>query len=171
MRIESWVGVTIVVSLLFTGVASADEQHGFQLPANIGLLHDIRLAIQFIYERSPSFRAQLVRIAEARNLRVTIQIDPSIPHRCRAFTIVRKRGHRIRAEVHLPPSSDHAELLAHELEHIIEQIEGIDLRSMARVRNSGVYQMELAAFETDRAQEAGRTVRTETRRSPAPSAD
>jgi hypothetical protein len=73
--------------------------------------------------------------------------------------------------VHLPPSSDHAELIAHELEHIIEQIEGIDLRSMARVRNSGVYQMELAAFETDRAQEAGRTVRTETRRSPAPSAD
>ena len=30
--------------------------------------------------------------------------------------------------LHLPPSSDHAELLGHEFEHLLEQIEGLDLR-------------------------------------------
>jgi hypothetical protein len=177
MRIESWVrawvGVTAVLSLLFAGVIAAEaQQYGrFQLPANVTLLHDIELAIQFIYDRSPSFRDQLTRIAEADHLRVTVQIDPSIPSRCRAFTIIQRRGQKIRAEIHLPPSSDHAELLAHELEHILEQIEGLDLKSLARVRNSGVHEQDYAVFETDRAQAAGRIVKAETRRRGAPAAD
>lgn len=173
MRIESWVGVTAVLSLLFAGVIAAEEpQYGrFQLPANVKLLHDIELAIQFIYDRSASFREQIARIAKADNLRVTVRIDPSIPGRCRAFTIIQRRGQKIRAEVHLPPSSDHAELLAHEFEHILEQIEGLDLQSLARVKNSGVHEQDYAVFETDRAQAAGRVVKSETRRGGAPAAD
>ena len=173
MRIESWAGVTAVLSLLFGGVITAEEQcRRFQLPANIELLHDIELAIHTIYDRSPAFREQCARIADASNLRVTVQIDPSIPGRCRAFTIVQRRGHKIRAEIHLPPSSDHAELLAHEFEHILEQIEGLDLRSLARVKDSGVYQLGYAVFETERAQAAGRVVAAEAGRwSRAPAAD
>ena len=173
MRIESWVGVTAVLSLLFGGVFAAEQQQcgRFQLPANVKLLHDIELAIQLIYERSPSFRAQFARVAEAGNLRVTVQIDPSIPGRCRAFTVLQRRGQWIRAEIHLPPSSDHAELLAHEFEHVLEQIEGLDLQSLARVKDSGVYELKYAVFETDRAQEAGRVVKSETRRGGAPAAD
>ena len=134
-------------------------------------MHDIESAIQFIYEGSPSFRAQFARIGEANNLRVTVRIDPSIPGRCRAFTIIQRRGRNIRAEIHLPPSSDHAELLAHEFEHILEQIEGLDLRSLARAKESGVHELDDAAFETDRAQTAGRIVKAETRRGSAPAAD
>jgi hypothetical protein len=174
MRIESWVGVTAVLSLLYGGVVAAERQQDgrFQLPPNVRLLHDIELAIQFIYDKSPSFRAQLARIAEANNLRVTVQIDPSIPGRCRAFTIVQRRGQKIRAEIHLPPSSDHAELLAHEFEHVLEQIEGVDLRRLARVKDSGVHELEDLVFETDRAQAAGRIVKAETtRRSVVPAAD
>ena len=173
MRIESWVGVMVVLSVLFGCVLDAEQQQPrvFEIPANVRLLHDIELAIQFIYDRSPSFRTQLARIAEAGRLRVTIQIDPLIPSRCRAFTRLQRRGQRIRAEIHLPPSSDHAELLAHEFEHILEQIEGVDLRSQARVRGSGVSEVEYAVFETDRAQKAGRTVRAETRRNTSPAAD
>ena len=173
MRIESWVGVTAMLSLLVGGVVFAEQQQcgRFQLPANVQLLHDIELAIQFIYDRSPSFRAQFARIAEANNLRVTVRIDPSIPGRCRAFTRIQRRGPKIRAEIHLPPSSDHAELLAHEFEHILEQIEGLDLRSLARIKDSGVHESEYAVFETDRAQAAGRIVRAETRRSGARAAD
>ena len=173
MRIESWVGVTAVLSLLFAGMIAAEEQQygRFQLPANVQLLHDIELAIQFIYDRSPSFRGQVARIAEADNLRVTVRIDPSIPGRCRAFTMIQRRGQKIRAEVHLPPSSDHAELLAHEFEHILEQIEGLDLQGLARIKNSGVHEQDYAVFETDRAQEAGRIVKSETRRGSGPAAD
>ncbi len=37
MRIESWVGVTAMLSLLFGGVVSAEQQQcgRFQLPANV----------------------------------------------------------------------------------------------------------------------------------------
>jgi hypothetical protein len=173
MRIESWVGVAALLLVLAGGVVASEEQHccWFQLPANVQLLHDIELAVQFIYDRSPSFRAQLARIAEANNLRVTVRIDPSIPSRCRAFTIIQRRGQHIRAEIHLPPSSDHAELLAHEFEHVLEQIEGLDLQKLARVKNSGVHEQDNAVFETDRAQAAGRIVKAETRRSRAPAAD
>ena len=173
MRNESWVGATMIVSMLFGGTIGADEQQWrpFEVPGNVRLLHDIELAIRFIYDRSPLFRSQLARIADAPHVRVTIQIDPSIPSRCRAFTMVQRRGHRIRAEVHLPPSSDHAELLAHELEHVLEQIEGLDLRRLAGVGGSGVYSVEYAVFETDRAQAAGRAVREESRRKISPHAD
>ncbi len=173
MRIESRAGVTAVLLLMVGGAMAAESQQCRRsvLPANVQLLHSIEQAIQFIHDRSPIFRAQCARIAEAENLRVTVRIDPSIPNRCRAFTIVQRRGHQIRAEVHLPPSTDHAELLAHEFEHILEQIDGLDLRRLARVKRSGVYQLEYAVFETDRAQMAGRLVRAETRRSRAPAAD
>ena len=173
MKMESRVGVTTVLLMMFGGAIAAEPQQcrPFQLPANVQLLHDIEDAIQFIYDRSSSFRAQCARIAEADNLRVTVQIDPSIPGRCRAYTVVQRQGHQIRADVHLPPSSDHAELLAHEFEHVLEQIEGLDLRRLARVKESGVHETQYAVFETDRAQTAGRIVRAETRQSSVPSAD
>jgi len=165
MRIGSWAGVTAVLALLFGGVISAHEEcRQFQLPANIQLLHDIELAIHSIYDRSPSFREQCARIAAADNLRVTVQINPSIPGRCRAFTRVKRHGQKIRAEIHLPPSSDHAELLAHEFEHVLEQIEGLNLQRLARAKDSGVYQLDYAVFETERAQEAGRAVAAQARR-------
>ena len=155
------------------GVVFAEQQQcgRFQLPANVQLLHDIELAIQFIYDRSPSFRAQFARIAETLQSachRADRPLNPGPLPRVHAHTAA---WPEIRAEIHLPPSSDHAELLAHEFEHILEQIEGLDLRSLARVKDSGVYESEYAVFETDRAQTAGRIVRAETRRSGARAAD
>ena len=172
MRIESWVGVTAALSLLCGGVVAAGQQQccPFSTPANVKLLHDIERAIQFIYEGSPSSAPNSPH-RRGEHLRVTVRIDPSIPSRCRAFTIIQRRGQNIRAEIHLPPSSDHAELLAHEFEHVLEQIEGLDLRSLARVKDSGVDESDDAVFETDRAQAAGRIVKAETRRSGAPAAD
>ena len=54
-------------------------------------------------------------------------------------------------------ATDHAELLAHEFEHVLEQIEGLDLRRMARERIRRLRDA-YAVFETDRAQAAGRIV-------------
>ena len=172
MRVESWVGVMAMLLAIFGSAIDAEQpcRRSF-LPANVSLLHDIEQPLRRIYERAPSFRAQCDRIAAAEGLRVTVRIDPLIPSRCRAFTVVRRAGRRVLADVHLPPSSDHAELLAHEFEHIIEQIEGLDLKKMSRVKGSGVYQVEYAVFETDRAQSAGRMVKAESRRKSLPAAD
>ncbi len=177
MRIESWVGAVVMCAAFSCGVAAAEplpQPHpcGFSIiPSNVELITDISDDLQRIYEQSPTFRAQCDRIAAAKHLRVRIRINPSIPGRCRAFTIVQRRGLEIVADVHLPPSGDHSELVAHEFEHVIEQIEGLNLRRLSRVRGSGVNAVEPSVFETARAQAAGRVVATETRNARARSTD
>jgi hypothetical protein len=174
MRIESWVGVAAVLLLMFGGTIAAEPQQCRRspIPSNVELAHDLEQVLARIYDRSPAFRAQCERIASAGNLRVTVRIDTSIPSRCRAFTIIQRRGHNIRADVHLPPSSGLIELVAHEFEHLLEQIEGLDLRRLARVKGSGVHESETRVFETHRAQAAGRVVAAEMSRRPrAPAAD
>ena len=173
MRVESWVGVLAMFLVVFGAAIAAEQQcrRSF-LPANVFLLHDIEEPLQRIYDRAPSFRAQCARIAAAKGLRVSVRIDPSVPGRCRAFTRLRRSGTQLFADVHLRPSSDHAEMLAHEFEHILEQIEGLDLLSLSRVKGSGVREVEYAVFETDRAQAAGEAVAEEVGRAVrAPAAD
>jgi hypothetical protein len=163
MRIESWVGVTMAVLVLVGAVSSAEQQQCRRapLPANVSVPRDLEPTIARIHDRSPTFRAQCERIAAADHARIDVRIDPRIPSRCRAFSVVTRRHGQIVAEVHLPPSSDHSELLAHELEHVIEQIEGLNLRRLSRQKGSGVHEIEVGLFETDRAQRVGRVVMTE----------
>ena len=148
MRVESWVGMTAVLMMIvFVGAIAAEQQcrRRSPLPANVFLLHDIGEPIARIYEQAPSFRAQCERIAAAKWLRVTVRVDPHMPSRCRAFTILRRSG---------------------------EQIEGLDLRTLSRVKGSGVREVEYAVFETARAQAAGEAVAAEAGRSArSPAAD
>lgn len=172
MRIESWVGAVFGV-LLSTAVLSADPVQQCQqprLPANIELPHDLANVLQQLHDRSPTFRAQCERLALAANIRVFIRLDTSIPSRCQAFTIIQRFGREIRADVHLPPGRLLTKLVAHEFEHLLEQIEGLDLRALSRTRGSGVREIEREIFETDRASRAGRVVAAEAfgwRRAPA----
>jgi hypothetical protein len=55
------------------------------------------------------------------------------------------------------------ELLAHELEHIIEQLDGIDLAAKAAVARSGVRECVDGSFETSRAVRVGTLVALEAR--------
>ena len=172
MRIESWAGATAVLLALFGGstVAGPQQCRPSPLPPNVELAQDLARVLTRIYERSPAFRLQCGRIAAADNLLVTVRIDTSIPRRCRAFTRIFRQGSYIRANVHLPPTSALTELVGHEFEHVLEQIEGLDLRKLSRVKGSGVHEVEGQAFETDRAQAVGRAVAAEvmsSMRSPA----
>ena len=75
---------------------------------------------------------------------------------CRArTTFIRDRTDGLRAIIDLPVSVDVVELLAHEFEHVVEQIEGVNLRRLARRRDSGVRMVGPGRFETDRAYRAG----------------
>ena len=65
----------------------------------------------------------------------------------------------------LGPSGDPVMLIAHEFEHILEQLDGVDLRSMATRVATGVHLVPGSGhFETDRAIAAGRQVADEVRR-------
>ena len=162
MGTGSWACVLGVV--LCGGLLSAEPGPGCQqssLPANIELSHDLGRVLQRLHDRSATFRTQCERIGRAPHLRVTIRLNTSMPSRCRAFTSVRGQGRQITADVNVPPSRSLVELVAHEFEHLLEQVEGLDLRALARIRGSGVREMERELFETDRAIRAGRLVAEE----------
>ncbi len=173
MRIDSWAGGVLGAALCGVLLSAEPAQRCQQsdLPPNIVIPHMLTRVLQSIYDRSPTFRAQCERLAQARDLRVTVHLNNAIPSRCRAFTRIRRQGREIRAEVHLPPGSGLVELAGHEFEHLIEQVEGLDLRSMARARRTGVREVYPEAFESDRAIIAGRIVRAEERRASESPAD
>lgn len=112
-----------------------------------------RPIIDAMLSRSPTFRRQCARIAAAPDLVVLIRSDPPTGTRASAVThIHRLPGGGLEAVVQIGPSNRLPELIAHELEHIIEQLDGVDLRVKSRLRESGVRQSgELEAFETTRA--------------------
>jgi hypothetical protein len=67
----------------------------------------------------------------------------------------------VAAQIFLYPSPDAVELIAHEIEHVLEQLDGVDLK--AQVGSGNVWKREDGGFETRRATEAGRRVPREMR--------
>ena len=158
--------ITVVVVIIVgahTIAADADRAACPRtLPANIDLPRDLERMLANIYRGSATFRGQCDRIAAAGTLSVKLQLDTNIPSSCQAFTRFQRKGHAVYADVHLPPSGTMmAQLVGHEFEHIVEQLEGLDLRMLARVRKSGVYQTSFEVYESTRAQRVGRSVALE----------
>ncbi len=90
------------------------------LPANIDLPRDLERMLAKIYRGSETFRGQCDRIAAARTLSVTLQLDTNIPRSCMAFTRFQRKGYAVYADVHLPPSGTMmAQLVGHEFEHVV----------------------------------------------------
>jgi hypothetical protein len=52
-------------------------------------------------------------------------------------------------------------VLAHELEHVLEQIEGVSLSDAADRTSGGTHRMADGAYETERARVAGRAAAEE----------
>ena len=128
------------------------------LPFNIdaGTLEPVAITL---LQQSSTFRQQCERIAATLVLRVEVRIARSMAN-CRAETVIRRyESGALRAQVVLSFGDDYVELLAHELEHVLEQVEQV---SLARQLSTGEAWMTPAgAFETARAQEAGSRVRRE----------
>ena len=163
----------IVVVAIISVVSSAQVRTEGVLPADVEVPDALSRDVTQLYSQSATFRAQCDRLAQAQNLRVSMKLDVAIPHSCRAFTVITRTRTQLCAEVHLPPTTQLAELIAHEFEHIIEQLDHLNLRKLAQVRGSGVREVGFELFETDRAQSAGEIVAEELRlaRAPRPAAD
>lgn len=173
MRIESWVGVMVGVALLCGSPTSADEGgcRRSPLPANVEFFPGLDRAVQRIYDRSPTFRAQCERIAQASNLRVRVYVNTRIPPAYRALTVMSRQGRQIQADVNVPPGRQFAEMLGHEFEHVLEQVDGVNLPRLSTVRGSGVWAVERDLFESSRAQDAGRLISLEVYRNGAKATD
>jgi hypothetical protein len=112
-----------------------------------------------VCRRSPTFRRQVARLADVDGLTVTVHrlMLPS------PSTALWRVGGLVRSADVQVPSGDArmmAELLAHEFEHILEQLDGVDLKRW--VGRSGVRRVgadrEGSPIETERAQQVGRLV-------------
>jgi hypothetical protein len=121
--------------------------------------------IDQLWRRSPTFRRQVARLA-ASGLLVTIEwCRTRCPGTVRAQTIVHYQDGMLagaNARIHFRPTEE-PELIAHELEHVIEQLEGVDLARLAS-RKPGVVHVDASGgYETTRAQHVGQLAGAEYR--------
>ena len=139
------------------------------LPPNLDIPDTYRSYVKSMLRLSPTFRRQCLRIANALGLTVVLrQFMTRPPERLRARTSFwTARDGRRYATVEIGPLDDQVELIAHEIEHVIERLDGVDLRARAALPGTGVHRCDGAddAFETIRATRAGLAVAQEVRRS------
>lgn len=134
------------------------------LPANLHVPDVYRSVVEIMWRRSPTFRRQCARIAKASFLTVSVRMESADVAGARASARIERRSTgTLHATVQVGKSDDLAELLAHELEHIIEQLDGVDLPAMAARRVSGVYRTRDNGYDTIRAIRAGARVAHELR--------
>jgi hypothetical protein len=129
----------------------------------IQIVPELQPDIEAMLQRSPTFRAQYRRIAETGSVIVGVQVDARLcgtSFRART-TLRRYSSGLIVVAVSIGPGARPAEWIAHEFEHIIEQIDGRHLTHLARNHAHDVWFSGSDVIETDRAIRAGRTVRDE----------
>jgi Tol biopolymer transport system component len=150
-----------------TTVDEPDLNHGplvrpDVLPSDLEVASVFRPFLDKMWQASPTFKGQWRRLAAGTGVRVSVLVEdlprPSVSFKAR--TLLRHQdGLLVSAQVYLRPSLDVPEFVAHELEHILEQLDGVDLQAQAG--NGVVWKAGDGAFETRRAIEAGRRVARE----------
>ena len=138
------------------------------LPPNLKIPDMYRSYVESMLRLSPTFRRQCRRLANALGLTVVLrQFLTRPPDRVRAQTSFwTDRDGRLYATVETRALEDQVELIAHEIEHVIERLDGVDLRARAALPGTGVRLCDGSddAFETIRARRAGLAVAEEVRR-------
>jgi hypothetical protein len=158
----------VILRMSVSGVAGAEQQLvspdaqqacAAAIPLNVeaGVLAPDVLAL---LRSSNTFRGQCQRIGRNPDVRLTIAVVGAVDSG-RAETVIRRyRTGTIRAEVSVQFGENYDELLAHEFEHVIEQMDGVDLR--AETADGRAWLLPSGAFETRRAFAAGVQVLRET---------
>jgi Tol biopolymer transport system component len=138
-----------------------------RLPSTLDSGSAFQPLVEDMWRLSPTFRRQCARLAIEPLL--TIRLSTADNRTDMSFadakTLVHRKGAHITAEVYLPVSQRTVELIAHEVEHIVEQLDGVDLNTQAG--SGAAWRTPSGAFETARAVETGRRVAHEVQRGAA----
>lgn len=149
-------------ALLALAAVGGDDRTGTALPRNLDVDPALRTFVAAMWQASPAFRGQCRRLAAAPDMFVSV-LPEDRQHRpaaAKARTVVRlMNGRPVSARVHLAPSIGAPELIAHELEHILEQLDQVDLA--AHAGKGAVWRSRDGSFETQRAIDAGQRVARE----------
>jgi hypothetical protein len=134
------------------------------IAANLTVTSLFTQVVDEMLRQSPTFRRQCQKLAAAPHVRVVVQSTARVRDRMDAWTTITRDATGLSAAVSIGQPARAAELIAHELEHVLEQIDGLSLADMARVRGSGVEHCECGAeatYETIRAVRVGQQVAVE----------
>lgn len=138
--------------------ASTCDAPTLALPSTIELAPGLQPVVKWVLEHSPRFREQCRTLAAAPRLRATVSVaygqNIGVSRARTAFRQTRAGG--LDAEIEIRSASDISELLGHEFEHLIEQLDGVDLPALAR--EGEARRLVDGAFETERAITAGQQV-------------
>jgi hypothetical protein len=167
--------LTLFVSDVFAR-GNSDKNHSDTPPqsepawaTSIQFAPELRAEVDDLLRRSPTFRVQYQRIAETASVVVGVTVDVRLcqtSYRART-TFRRYQSGLIVAAVAIGPGSHRGEWIAHEFEHLLEQLDGRNLPQLANNRAKDVWYSGSDVIETGRAIRAGRTVRDELRHSPS----
>lgn len=137
---------------------SACDAPALTLPDSIELEDGLEPTIRWALEHSPTFRQQCRALAAAPRLRarVVISFPPAIGALRARTSITETRSGVLTADIEILSVLDLTELIAHEFEHVLEQLDGVDLRALAHAGDAR--QLADGAFETARAITAGQQV-------------
>ena len=137
------------------------------LPPNVSIVEVLRPAVNSMLRSSPTFRRQCGRIARSTELHVVIERShmQGGPLDAALTRVTRGAAGRLDADVQIGALGDAVTLIAHEFEHILEQLDEVDLSAMAARSGTGVRADSIYGhFETDRAVAAGKRVADEVSR-------
>ncbi len=158
IRFSASSGAFLVVAQL-AGLTAAPPG---DLPSNLETARVFQPFLNRLWTSSPTFRYQCRRLAGEAGLRVAVLVEdqpgPTLSLHARTI-LTRQGGTLVSAQIHLKPGLDVPELIGHEIEHILEQLDGVDLS--AQTVNGAVWRTDDGAFETRRAIEVGRRIARE----------
>jgi hypothetical protein len=133
-----------------------------QLPANLLVAKEDRPTLEKVWRRSATLRTQIARIAQADWLTVKLVFNSKgYAPGCHCLALTAMHRQKQLAVVRIFAPGDYVELLGHEFEHVLEQIEGIHLPSLVAAKSEQAWLNDADVFETKRAVQAGRRVKAE----------
>ena len=101
------------------------------LPSNLNVTFGVSGSCGVYADQSPTFRQQLLRVGAEDGLTIHIDVVPRIIG-ARATTRMVRQNDGLTAHVKVARFDNLVELIAHEVEHVIEQIEGVNLDRRGR---------------------------------------
>jgi len=158
------IGSSSSASAAARGAAQGAEQPAKASPWACRLIptDTVRPLVEKGMERSETIRRQCEELAAARAV-VVLEWGAMVDSQSHARTAMEVRDGVVVASVKLPPIGDNIVLMAHELQHVIEQTRGLDLRAEAKRAGSGVWQSFGNYYETQAAVDVSRRVEEELR--------
>lgn len=146
------------------GAAQGAAQPGKASPWACRLIptDTVRPVVEKGMERSETIRRQCQELAAARAV-IVLEWGAMPDSQLHARTAMEVRDGVVVARVKLPALGEIIVLMAHELQHVIEQTRGLDLRAEAKRPGSGVWQSSGNYYETQGAVDVSRRVAEELR--------